>query len=101
RPGQVGGRVLAVTNRLEDTERDPRHDRPRLERTEQHIDDRDRHLAGPERDPFEQGGGNCAVSHDRANRAARPRAATRALDHAHWKLKPPSRPSTSRISPTR
>jgi hypothetical protein len=28
-------------------------------------------------------------------------AATQALDQAHWKLKPPIRPSTSRISPTR
>src|SRR5262245_46191869 len=27
--------------------------------------------------------------------------ATHADDQAHWKLKPPSRPSTSRISPTR
>ena len=30
-----------------------------------------------------------------------PVAATQALDQAHWKLKPPMRPSTSRISPTR
>ena len=30
-----------------------------------------------------------------------PSAATDALDHAHWKLKPPIRPSTSRSSPTR
>ena len=32
---------------------------------------------------------------------ARPPAATHALDHAHWKLKPPMRPSTSSISPAR
>ena len=31
----------------------------------------------------------------------KPLAATAALDHAHWKLNPPSRPSTSSISPTR
>ncbi len=32
---------------------------------------------------------------------ARAAATTHALDQAHWKLKPPIRPSTSRISPTR
>ena len=32
---------------------------------------------------------------------ASPPAATQALDQAHWKLKPPIRPSTSSISPTR
>ena len=34
-------------------------------------------------------------------RRASARATTIALDHAHWKLKPPMRPSTSRISPAR
>src|SRR5262249_10834814 len=36
---------------------------------------------------------------DTANVIAVP--ATLPVDHAHWKLKPPNRPSTSRISPTR
>ncbi len=37
----------------------------------------------------------------RAKSRARPPAAAHALDHAHWKLNPPIRPSTSKISPTR
>ena len=39
------------------------------------------------------------VERDHDDAALRP--ATVPLDHAHWKLNPPSRPSTSRISPQR
>ena len=37
----------------------------------------------------------------RSAERAMPDAATHALAQAHWKLNPPIRPSTSRISPTR
>jgi hypothetical protein len=41
--------------------------------------------------------GPSEVAHSRTS----PEATTHALDQAHWKLKPPRRPSTSRISPVK
>ena len=41
------------------------------------------------------------VQTDAVKRRATASPATRPDDQAHWKLKPPRRPSTSRISPTR
>ena len=52
-----------------------------------------------------QPGGRRGSAHDGSPAGFRRLAiacpATQPDDHAHWKLNPPSRPSTSRISPTR
>src|SRR6476661_5901502 len=50
----------------------------------------DRHVAGPP----------CGVDQVYRSRAASARPAPHPLDHAHWKLSPPMRPSTSSTSPT-
>ena len=62
--------------------------------------------AGQQRAVGHEPGGRCfarnVVVHQSAVSArAIACPATQPDDHAHWKLKPPSRPSTSRISPTR
>src|SRR6266550_3670538 len=62
----------------------------------------DRRRARPDRSLVEPRAGRRIRATDHARSAlAIAFAATHADDHAHWKLKPPIRPSTSSISPIR